>query len=238
MFNKGMGLVGVLIVISLAFLTGMPALAAQPVQGGHPGFGPGNVSETTRLAHAENLTSTLGAKGVDVSGLNAALSDARNAIQNSNITAFKDAMKSFGKALIAGTNNGSIPKSGIYRGDHEGVMRNHTGTLKNGTFTPTPAMETKELDFAKNLTNSLGTKGVDVSGLNAALTDAQNAIQNSNSTAFKEAMKNFNQAFREDIKSGVISQSDLPQLIHGPMRGNGPDVPIKPHTRVNATHTA
>ena len=234
-----MGLIGVSVAVCLALLMVVPGLAAQPVQGQHPGRGFGNVSEATMLAHAENLTTTLSAKGVDVSGLNAALSDAQNAIQNSNITAFKNAMKSFGKAMLAGLNNGSIPKSGIRQGIHTGIQGNHSGIQKNGTFTLTPAMETKELGFAKNLTNTLGTKGVDVSGLNTALTDAQNAIQNSNSTAFQDAMKTFTQAVRAEIKSGAIPQSDLPKFSHGSMMGNGLSVSQKNHARgANTTQSA
>jgi len=219
-----MGLIGVSVAVCLALLIVVPGLAAQPVQGQHPGRGFGNVSEATMLAHAENLTTTLSGKGVDVSGLNAALSDAQNAVQSSNTTAFKDAMKSFTKALLAGLKNGSIPKTDIGRGVHPGIQ-------KNVAFTLTPAMETKELSFARNLTNTLGTKGVDVSGLNAALTDAQNAIQNSNSTAFKDAMKTFTQTIRADIKSGTIPQSDLPKITRGSARGNGMTAAMKNHVR-------
>jgi hypothetical protein len=191
------------------------------------------------LAHAENLTGTLATKGIDVSSLNTALADARNAIQNADSTAFKDAMKSFGKALLAGVKDGSIPKTDIKQGVPACVQGNHTGFQKNGTSTPTPAMETKELGFAQNLTSTLSTKGIDVSSLNAVLTDAQNAIQNSNSTAFKEAMKTFTQDVRAEIKSGAISQSDLPQFSNGPMMGNRPAGSLKNHVRgSNTTQSA
>jgi hypothetical protein len=240
MFNKGMGLVGVSIVICMAILTGMPAQAAQPVQGGHPGFGPGNASEPAMLAHAENLTSTLSTKGVDVSSLNTALSDAQNAILNSNSTAFRDAMKSFGKALLAGLKDGSIPNSDIQQqGVCAGPQGNHPGFQKNGTFTLTPEMETKELGSAQNLTNTLSTKGVDVSSLNVALAEAQNAIQNSNSTAFNDAMKAFNKEVRSEINSGTISQSDLPKFAGGPMAGIRSGGSLKNHDRgSNTTRSA
>jgi hypothetical protein len=239
MFNKGMGLVGVSIVICMAILTGMPVQAAQPVQGSHPGFGPGNASEPAMLAHAENLTSTLATKGVDISSMDAAIADAQNAIQNSNSTAFKDAMKSFGKALLEGLKNSSIPKSDIQQGIHAGFPGNRPGLRENGTFPLTPAMETKELGFARNLTSTLSSRGVDVSSLNAALDDAQSAIQNSNSTAFNDAMKSFTRDVRAEIKSGAISQSDLPQFSDGPMMGNRPDGSSKNHVRgTNTTQSA
>ena len=224
MFNKGMGLVGVLLVICMAILTGVPVQAAQTVQGSHQNFGPGNASQSAILTHAENLTATLSGKGVDVTSLNAALTDAQNAIQDSNTTAFRDAMKSFSKALLTGLKDGSIPKADIGRGMHPGVQ-------KNGTFTLTPAMETKELGFAQNITKTLSIKGVDVSGLNAALTDAQNAIQSSNTTAFKDAMKTFTQTIRADIKNGTIPQSDLPKITRGPAAGNGIAGPMKNHAK-------
>jgi hypothetical protein len=235
MFNKGMGLVGVSIVICMAILTGMPAQAVQPVQDSHPGFGPGNASEPALLAHAENLTSTLGTKGVDVSSLNTALADAQNAILNSNSTAFRDAMKSFRETLLAGFKDGSIPKTDLQQGVCAGSQGNHPGFQKNGTFTLIPAMETKELGSAQNLTNTLSTKGVDVSGLNTALADAQNAIQNSNSTAFNDAMKAFNQDVRSEINSGAISQSDLPKFAGGPMAGNRSGGSLKNHDRGSNT---
>jgi hypothetical protein len=239
MFNKGMGLVGVSIVICMAILTGMPVQAAQTFQGGHPGFGPGNASEPAMLAHAENLTSTLGTKGVDVSSLNTALADAQNAILNSNSTAFRDAMKSFGTALLSGIKDGSIPKTDIQQRVCAGFQGNHPGLQKNGTFARTTAMETKELGFAQNLTTTLSTKGIDVSSLNIALADAQNAILNSNSTAFNDAMKAFNQEVRSEIKSGTISQSDLPKFTGGPMVGNRPGGSLKDHVRgSNTTRSA
>ena len=227
-----MGLIGVSVAVCLALLLVVPGLAAQPVQGQHPGRGFGNVSETTMLAHAENLTATLSGKGVDVTGLNGALTDAQNAIQSSNTTAFRDAMKEFTKTLLADLKNGSIPKTDIRQGMHPGVP-------KSGTFTMTPAMETKELGFAQNITKTLSTKGVDVSGLNAALTDAQNAIQSSNTTAFKDAMKTFTQTIRADIKSGTIPQSDLPKITRGPATGNGVAGLMKNHAKgTNTTHTS
>jgi hypothetical protein len=82
------------------------------------------------------------------------------------------------------------------------------------------ASETKLLGFAENLTENLKGKGVDVTNLNAALATAQNAVQSSNSTAFRDAMKTFNQDIQAGIKSGSISKSDLPQLVQGSMRGN------------------
>ncbi|HVP95281.1 MAG TPA: hypothetical protein VMS89_08950, partial [Methanoregulaceae archaeon] len=184
--------------------------------------------ETKELGFAENLTSTLNTKGADVSGLNAALVNAQSAIQNSNSTAFKDAMKTFNQELQAGIKNGSIPKPGLRQGTYPAIQ-------KNGTFALTPAMETKELGFAENLTSTLNTKGADVSGLNAALVNAQSAIQNSNSTAFKDAMKTFNQELQAQIKSGAIPQSDLPRFSHCPIMGNHPDSSSENHTRGTKT---
>ena len=230
MFNKGMGLVGVSIVICMAILTGMPAQAAQPVQGSHPGFGHGNVSESAMLGFAQNLTSTLSSKGIDVPGLNSALANAQNAVQDSNSTAFKEAMKTFNQELQAAIKSGTIPKSDIQPGSHAGPQAGRPGIMKNGTFTLTPTMETKELGNAQNLTSTLSSKGIDVSSLNTALTTAQNAVQDSNSTAFMEAMKAFNQEIRAEIKSGAISKSDLPLSVHAPMMGFRQNISAKDHT--------
>ncbi len=222
MFNKGMGLVGVSIVICMAILTGLPAQAAQPVQGSHPDFGHGNVSESAILGFAQNLTSTLSSKGIDVSTLNAALVNAQNAVQSSNSTAFKESMKTFNQELQADIKSGTVSKSDIQTGDHAGLPGGRPGLQKNGTFTLTPAMETKELGFAQNLTSTLSSKGIDVSSLNAALVNAQNAVQSSNSTAFKESMKTFNQELQADIKSGTISKSDIQTGDHAGLPGDRP----------------
>jgi hypothetical protein len=66
--------------------------------------------ETKMLDRATNLTTTLQQKGVDVTNLNAALANAKSAIQNGDLQAFKDAMKTFNQDIQAGIKDGSIDK--------------------------------------------------------------------------------------------------------------------------------
>jgi hypothetical protein len=75
---------------------------------------PLNMSEAgaARISAAENLTVYLGGKGYEVTDLDASLSEARSAIQTSNLTAFRSAMNTFMRELnglvVAGTVNRTV----------------------------------------------------------------------------------------------------------------------------------
>ena len=77
------------------------------------------------------------------------------------------------------------------------------------------------LERMQNLTTTIGQKGVDVTNLNAALANAKSAIQNADATAFKDAMKTFNQDIQAGIKNGSIDKSVLPQQRQRPASATG-----------------
>jgi deoxyribodipyrimidine photolyase len=99
-------------------------------------------------------------------------------------------------------------------------------------------METKMVDRAQNLTTTLQQKGVDVTSLNAALSKAQTAIQNADTTAFKDAMKEFNQDIQAGIKNGSIDKSVLPQPKQRPASAAGTHPFASTKSHVNSTGSA
>ncbi len=205
MINKKMKLIGVSILVCLAALIAMPAFAAAPSHDSSTGHAMNAAGEAKLLGFAENRTTALGQNGVDVTNLNAVLANAQTAIQNGNATAFKDAMKTFNQDIQAGIKDGSIPKTAPQGTGYQGFQKSGaTPPVMNAT------METKMLGKEENLTTTLQQKGVDVTNLNAALTSAQSAIQDGNATAFKDAMKTFNQDIQAGIKSGSIDKSVIP----------------------------
>ena len=78
-------------------------------------------------------------------------------------------MKNFNQDIRAGIKNGSIPKTGLQRPGPQGFPKNEVNVPVINT-----TVETKMLGFAENLTSSLQQKGVDVTNLDIAITDAQN----------------------------------------------------------------
>ncbi len=221
MFDKKMKLIGVSVLVCLAAIVAVPAFAAGQA---HQGFQKNGANppvmnatmETKLLGFAEGQVASLQQKGVDVTNLNAALAIAKNAIQNGDATAFKDAMKTFNQDIQAGIKDGSIPKPALPGTGHQGFQKNGaTPPVLNAT------METKMLDRATNLTTTLQQKGVDVTTLNAALANAKSAIQNANATAFKDALKTFNQDIQAGIKNGSIDKSVLPQQRQRPASATG-----------------
>jgi hypothetical protein len=131
MFSKKTKLLGVLIPVCLAAIMILPAFAAVPAMG--CSASPANTGdrEAKMLASAQNLTTSLQEKGVDVTNLNAALANAQNALQSSNSTAFMDAMKTFHQEIQAGIKDGSInqsdlPQSRQIQSGQIYPMRNHS----------------------------------------------------------------------------------------------------------------
>jgi SOS response regulatory protein OraA/RecX len=230
MFNKKMRLIGVSIFVCLAAIVAVPAFAAAPAHGSSAGHTINGTGEAKILGFAENLTASLQQKGVDVTNLNAALTNAQSAIQNADATAFKDAMKTFDQEIQAGIRNGSISKTALQGTGHQCFQKsgvtlpamNTTVEKRMPGFAEnlTPTMETKMLGFAENLTASLQQKGADVTNLNAALTNAQSAIQNADATAFKDAMKTFDQEIQAGLRNGSIDKSVLRQPGQNPGAGN------------------
>ncbi len=211
MFDRKMRLIGVSILVCLAAIVAVPAFAAGT---SHQGFQKNGATpqvmnatmENKLLGFAENRTASLQQKGVDVTNLNAALAKAKSAIQNGDLQAFKDAMQTFNQDIQAGIKDGSIPKTALPTTERQGFQKNGaTPPVLNAT------METKMLERMQNLTTTIGQKGVDVTNLNAALANAKSAIQNADATAFKDAMKTFNQDIQAGIKNGSIDKSVLPQ---------------------------
>ena len=206
MFNKMMKLIGVSILVCVAALIAIPAFAAAPAQGSSTGHTMTAAGEAKLLGFADNRTASLQQKGVEVTNLNAALASARSAVQNSDQAAFLSAMKTFNQDIQAGIKDGSIPQTALAGTGHQGFQKNGaTPPVLNAT------METKMLGRAENLTTTLQQKGVDVTNLTASLANAKIAIQNADTTAFKNAMKTFNQDIQAGIKNGSIDKSVLPQ---------------------------
>jgi len=216
MFNKKMKLIGVSILVCLAALVVIPAFAAAPAQGSSTGHTMTAAGEAKLLGFAENRTASLQQKGVDVTNLNAALANAKIAVQNSDQAAFLSAMKTFNQDIQAGIKDGSIPQTDLAGAGHQGFQ-------KNGANPPVlnATMESKMLTRAENLTTTLQQKGVDVTNLNAALSSAQSAIQSANATAFKDAMKTFNQDIQAGIKDGSIPQTALAGTGRQGLQKNG-----------------
>ena len=213
-----MKLIGVSILVCLAAFIAIPAFAAAPAQGSSTGHVITAADEAKLLGFAENRTASLQQKGVDVTNLNAALASAKSAVQNGDLQAFKDAMKTFNQDIQAGIKDGSIPKPALAGTGRQGFQ-------KNGGNPPVlnATMEAKMLDRATNLTTTLQQKGVDVTNLNAALANAKSAVQSGDLQAFKDAMKTFNQDIQAGIKDGSIDTSVLPQPKQGqnPASGRG-----------------
>jgi hypothetical protein len=237
MFNNKMRLIGVSILVCLAAFMAIPAFAAAPAQGSSPGHVITTADEAKILGFAENRTASLEQKGVDVTNLNAALASAKIAIQNGDLQAFKDVMKTFNQDILTGIKDGSIPKPTLQETGQEGFQKN---CQKNGAAPQVlnATLETKMLDKAKNLTTTLQQKGLDVTNLNAALSDAQTAIQNADVTAFKDAMKTFNEDIRAGIKNGSIDKSVLPQQWQRPASAMGTHPFASGKNHVNNTGSA
>ena len=148
MFDKKMKLIGVSILVCLAAIVAVPAFAAGST---HQGFQKNGVNppvmnatmEIKLLGFAEAQVASLQQKGVDVTDLNAALANAKIAIQNADATAFRDAMKTFRQDIPAGIRNGSIDKS----------------VLPQPEQRPAPALGTRIHPFTptKNHGNSTGS---------------------------------------------------------------------------------
>ena len=223
-----MKFIGISIFVCLAALVAMPAFAAAPAWGSSTGHAITAAGEAKLLGFAENLTSTLGQNGVNVDNLNSAIESAQSAIASSNTTAFMDAMKTFNQDVQAGIKSGSIPKTAL-----QGMGPGPDGFRKSGTTAPVmnTAMETKMLGFADNLTASLQGKDVNDPNLNAALGNAQIAIQDSNSSAFMNAMKLFGQDIQAGIKDGSIPKSDLPQFGQNHGGNTHSFTSLKSHTK-------
>jgi len=221
MFDKKMKLIGVSILVCLAAIVAVPAFAAGST---HQGFQKNGANhpvmnatmETKLLGLAEGQVASLQQKGVDVTDLTAALASAKSAIQNADATAFRDAMKTFRQDIPAGIRNGSITGTALQGNGHQDFQ-------KDRAIPPVldATMETKMLDRAQNLTTTLQQKGVDVTDLNAALANAKIAIQNADVTAFKNAMKTFNQDIQAGIRNGSIDKSVLPQPGQRPVPALG-----------------
>ena len=240
MFDKKMKLIGVSILVCLAAIVAVPAFAAGST---HQGFQKNGANppvmnatmETKLLGFAEDRIASLQQKGVDVTDLTAALASAKSAIQNADATAFRDAMKTFRQDIPAGIRNGSITGSALQGNGHQDFQ-------KNRAIPPVldAHMETKMLDRAQTLTITLQQKGVAVTGLNAVLANAKIAIENADVTAFKNAMKTFNQDIQAGIRNGSIDKSVLPQPGQRPAPALGtrthPFTPTKNHS--NSTCSA
>ena len=217
MVNKKMILFGIPVSCALLHSLYIPAFAATPAGGVPVRHGIAGAGGERLLGFAENLTLSLQQKGVDVTGLNAALANARSAVQDSDKAAFKDAMNVFRQDIQAGIKDGSIRKP-VLNGTGPGAFRKD-GVTRPGLNT---TMETKLLGFAENLTATLQQKGVDVTGLNAALANARNAIQDSDKAAFKDAMNTFHQDIQAGIKDGSISASAIPRPVRVNASGSHP----------------
>src|SRR5271157_2586160 len=132
MFSKKMRFIGISIFVCLAAIIAVPAFAATT---GH-GFSGANARvmnttmETKMLGFAENLTTSLQGN-VNVDNLDTALNNAQIAIQDSNTTAFRDAMKTFNQDVQAGIKSGSIPKTAL-----QGMGPGFGGFQNCGTTAP------------------------------------------------------------------------------------------------------
>jgi hypothetical protein len=89
------------------------------------------------------------------------------------------------------------------------------------------------LGIARNLTAFLEGKGNDVTSLETVLAQAQQAIQDGNTTAYRSAMRTFSQDLQARVRSGAIDPAVIRSFATE--QGNIPDQ--GPGTRVDRFRT-
>lgn len=126
--NDIMRLIGIGSIMCLLAVITAPVIAAPTDQGlkcnSMNGDGTG-IRMPGLPDRASNLTAYLSGKGYNVDSLNAALADAKAAVQASDKDRFQSAMKAFGRELRAEVQNGSIDKADLknFAKDHKKALR-------------------------------------------------------------------------------------------------------------------
>jgi len=195
---------GLSMTVCLIAILAAPALAADPFHGSIAFPVSRGTGLTGLQGRGANLLTSLQVMGFPVVGPLALLSGARNIIQRFVNPSSK------------------VTTGALIRNFHSGL---NPGTLYRSTLPAYPARMgtpgTMGVGFAENLTAYLAGKGYDVSGLNAALSDARTALAGSNTTALRVALRTFQSDLNAKVTGGTINRTVVQEYLKTVSPGAG-----------------